>query len=70
MDTLLLFLIRNALNKTASKLVVKIITPNGIAEYSPAIPTNGEVMEPNRNGRIPNSAEALLQYALATLLLT
>ena len=35
------------------------MTPNGIAEYSPAIPTSGEVIEPNKKGMIPNSAEAL-----------
>lgn len=30
-----------------------------MAQYSPIIPTSGEVTEPNKNGRIPNNAEAL-----------
>jgi hypothetical protein len=37
------FFIRTALNKTANKLVAKIMTPSGMAEYSPAKPTSGEV---------------------------
>lgn len=39
-------------------LVTNIITPSGNAEYSPAIPTSGEVIEPNKNGMTPSSSEA------------
>ncbi|OIR60264.1 hypothetical protein BLL41_15085 [Bacillus sp. FMQ74] len=40
-------------------LVTNIITPSGSAEYSPAMPTSGEVTEPNKNGMTPRNAEAL-----------
>jgi hypothetical protein len=39
-----------------NKLVVKIITPNGTAEYSP---TSGAVTTPNKVSITPKSAAAL-----------
>ena len=42
-----------------NKLVMKIITPNGTAEYSPATPTSGAVTAPNKVGITPKSAAAL-----------
>lgn len=44
---------------TDNMLVTNIITPSGSAEYSPAIPTSGEVTEPNKNKMTPRNAEAL-----------
>lgn len=40
---------------TDNMLVTNIISPSGNAEYSPAIPTSGEVI----NGMTPSNAEAL-----------
>ncbi len=34
-------------------------TPKGIAEFSPAIPTSGDVTAPNANCKEPSTAEAL-----------
>jgi len=36
-----------------NKLVMKIITPNGMVENSPATPTSGAITAPNKVGITP-----------------
>lgn len=46
-------------DRKAKKLAPKIMDPIGMAEFSPAIPTSGDEIEPRINGNNPNRADAL-----------